>query len=57
VLQVAGENVSTVELWQEETLVQFNRRLVRRYRNNWPSPGDATGAVVDAPRLRVVGQD
>ena len=25
--------------WQEETLVQFNRWLVRRYRERWPSNG------------------
>ena len=25
--------------WQEETLVQFNRRLVRRYRQHWPANG------------------
>ena len=25
--------------WQEETLVQFNRWLVRRYRGRWPSNG------------------
>ena len=25
--------------WQEETLVQFNRWLVKRYRENWPANG------------------
>ena len=25
--------------WQEETLVQFNRWLVRRYREHWPANG------------------
>ena len=25
--------------WQEETLVQFNRWLVKRYREHWPSNG------------------
>ena len=25
--------------WQEETLVQFNRWLVKRYRNHWPVDG------------------
>ena len=25
--------------WQEETLVQFNRWLVKRYREHWPANG------------------
>ena len=25
--------------WQEETLVQFNRWLVKRYRSHWPTNG------------------
>jgi hypothetical protein len=25
--------------WQEETLVQFNRWLVKRYRDHWPANG------------------
>lgn len=35
--------------WQEESHVQFNRWLVRRYRSNWPAGGRR-------PELRVVGE-
>ena len=35
--------------WQEETLQQFNRWLVRRYREHWPVPAARPELVALGP--------